>query len=107
MLDPMRHRLLLPSYVILGAVYLATYLVVPHTGVWYDGWYQPFSLAATVAILAGVIWHRPATALEALAALGCDLTQGYYIGYPQTPADIDALLKQPTGHPMPADARRP
>jgi predicted signal transduction protein with EAL and GGDEF domain len=41
--------------------------------------------------------------LEALAALDCDLTQGFYIGYPQAPDKIDALLNnQPPGPHDPA-----
>jgi len=38
--------------------------------------------------------------LEALVALDCDLSQGFYIGYPQAPDKIDALLnnRPPSPH---------
>ncbi len=35
-----------------------------------------------------------ASQLETLASLDCDLSQGFYIGYPQPPDKIDALLSQ-------------
>ncbi len=46
--------------------------------------------------------------LEALAALDCDLTQGFYIGYPQAPDKIDALLNNqpPNPHDPPTNDGR-
>ena len=37
--------------------------------------------------------------LEALTALDCDLSQGFYIGYPQAPDKIDALLNNQPPNP--------
>jgi len=38
--------------------------------------------------------------LQALAALDCDLSQGFYIGYPQAPDKIDALLNNQPPSPQ-------
>jgi diguanylate cyclase (GGDEF)-like protein/PAS domain S-box-containing protein len=50
------------------------------------------SLAEALGLTTVAEGVETAGQLEALTALDCDLSQGFYIGYPQTPEEIDTLL---------------
>ena len=53
------------------------------------------SLAEALGLTTVAEGVETAGQLEALTALDCDLSQGFYIGYPQTADQIDALLESP------------
>jgi diguanylate cyclase (GGDEF)-like protein/PAS domain S-box-containing protein len=58
------------------------------------------SLAEALGLTTVAEGVETAGQLEALTALDCDLSQGFYIGYPQSADQIDTLLENPI-HPKP------
>jgi EAL domain-containing protein (putative c-di-GMP-specific phosphodiesterase class I) len=67
------------------------------------------SLAEALGLTTVAEGVETAGQLEALTALDCDLTQGFYIGYPQTSDQIDTLLNNqpPSPHdPATNDGRK-
>jgi diguanylate cyclase (GGDEF)-like protein/PAS domain S-box-containing protein len=68
-----QRRRALRVYLVAGAIDLAGYPFLRHTGVAYDCWYQSFSLLAIAAIFVGCRLHRPRS-LAAWAALAAGQT---------------------------------